>query len=299
MYGRDLPAQNGAPLRLVVPWKYGFKSIKSIVSIRLQETQPETTWSVSAPSEYGFYANVNPAVDHPRWSQKRERRNGEIAKRETRFLNGYAEQVAPLYFWHGSSRELSGGACAVRSRWCWWRSPCSPGSASPGAARNARREPGRDARAHDWIWPLRSARDARGHFPASRVRLVVARAVPAHPRPARVRYCTVRPRSARSSTCGACETLVEDNVERPYITAGFTGFLLLPCLSRDHWTLRLGAGLGRRWSSHRRVYAAAVAASPALPVAQKADIPEPLVYFGILACLFPAVFLPDPQDPGG
>ena len=97
MYGAVLPNQNGAPLRLVVPWKYGFKSVKSIVKIRLQEEQPTTTWSASAPDEYGFYANVNPDVDHPRWSQKRERRIGEIAKRETLYLNGYAEQVGSLY----------------------------------------------------------------------------------------------------------------------------------------------------------------------------------------------------------
>jgi len=97
MYGRDLPNQNGAPLRLVVPWKYGFKGIKSIVSIRLQETQPETTWNMAAPREYGFYSNVNPDVDHPRWSQKRERRIGEFAKRKTLMFNGYAEQVASLY----------------------------------------------------------------------------------------------------------------------------------------------------------------------------------------------------------
>ena len=97
MYGRTLPEQNGAPLRLVVPWKYGFKSIKSIVRIRLQETQPKTTWNQQAPREYGFYANVNPEVDHPRWSQARERRLGEWTKRETLFLNGYADQVADLY----------------------------------------------------------------------------------------------------------------------------------------------------------------------------------------------------------
>jgi methionine sulfoxide reductase catalytic subunit len=97
MYGRDLPNQNGAPLRLVVPWKYGFKGIKSIVSIRLQEARPETTWNISAPNEYGFYSNVNPAVDHPRWSQARERRIGEFAKRPTLPFNGYAEQVASLY----------------------------------------------------------------------------------------------------------------------------------------------------------------------------------------------------------
>ncbi len=97
MYGRVLPNQNGAPLRLVVPWKYGFKSIKSIVKIRLQEAQPETTWSREGPSEYGFYANVNPDVDHPRWSQGTERRIGEWKRRPTLFLNGYAEQVAQLY----------------------------------------------------------------------------------------------------------------------------------------------------------------------------------------------------------
>lgn len=97
LYGEVLPNQNGAPLRLVVPWKYGFKSIKSIVRIRLTEQMPPTAWNKSAPQEYGFYANVNPAVDHPRWSQKRERRLGELRKRETLPFNGYAEQVAQLY----------------------------------------------------------------------------------------------------------------------------------------------------------------------------------------------------------
>jgi methionine sulfoxide reductase catalytic subunit len=96
LYGRDLPAQNGAPLRLVVPWKYGFKSIKSIVRIRFVERQPTTSWMKSAPREYGFYANVNPAVDHPRWSQARERRIGEIRRRDTLMFNGYPE-VASLY----------------------------------------------------------------------------------------------------------------------------------------------------------------------------------------------------------
>jgi sulfoxide reductase catalytic subunit YedY len=97
MYGRTLPNQNGAPLRLVVPWKYGFKSIKSIVRIRLTAKQPPTTWSTEASREYGFYANVNPDVDHPRWSQKRERRIGEFRKRPTLPFNGYAESVASLY----------------------------------------------------------------------------------------------------------------------------------------------------------------------------------------------------------
>ena len=97
LYGRVLPNQNGAPLRLVVPWKYGFKSIKSIVRIRLSEQEPPTSWSLSAPREYGFYANVNPAVDHPRWSQKRERRIGDLLRRKTLPFNGYGEQVASLY----------------------------------------------------------------------------------------------------------------------------------------------------------------------------------------------------------
>jgi sulfoxide reductase catalytic subunit YedY len=97
MYGRDLPGQNGAPLRLVVPWKYGFKSIKSIVSIRFSAVQPPTSWNMSAPHEYGFYSNVNPDVDHPRWSQKRERRIGEFRRRPTLPFNGYAEEVAGLY----------------------------------------------------------------------------------------------------------------------------------------------------------------------------------------------------------
>ena len=97
LYGKELPNQNGAPLRLVAPWKYGFKSIKSIVKIRFTEAMPKTTWAVSGPGEYGFYANVNPAVDHPRWSQKKERRIGELFRRDTLPFNGYAEQVAGLY----------------------------------------------------------------------------------------------------------------------------------------------------------------------------------------------------------
>jgi len=97
LYGKVLPNQNGAPLRLVVPWKYGFKGIKSIVKIRLTEEQPPTTWNLAAPREYGFYANVNPAVDHPRWSQATERRLGEFRRRPTLPFNGYAEQVADLY----------------------------------------------------------------------------------------------------------------------------------------------------------------------------------------------------------
>ncbi len=97
LYGKALPNQNGAPLRLVVPWKYGFKGIKSIVKIRLTEKQPTTTWNLAAPTEYGFYANVNPEVDHPRWSQATERRIGEFARRPTLPYNGYAEQVAGLY----------------------------------------------------------------------------------------------------------------------------------------------------------------------------------------------------------
>jgi len=97
MYGETLPPQNGAPLRLVVPWKYGFKSVKSIVKIEFLENRPHTTWNISSPREYGFFANVNPAVDHPRWSQAKERRIGEFRKRKTLPFNGYGEQVAALY----------------------------------------------------------------------------------------------------------------------------------------------------------------------------------------------------------
>jgi methionine sulfoxide reductase catalytic subunit len=97
LYGRTLPNQNGAPIRLVVPWKYGFKSIKSIVRIRLTRQQPPTTWNLAAPHEYGFYANVNPEVDHPRWSQAREHRLGQLRKRRTLMFNGYGDQVASLY----------------------------------------------------------------------------------------------------------------------------------------------------------------------------------------------------------
>jgi methionine sulfoxide reductase catalytic subunit len=97
LYGEVLPNQNGAPIRLVVPWKYGFKGVKSIVKMRFVDYQPRNTWQVQTPNEYGFYANVNPEVDHPRWSQARERRIGEFFKRKTLMFNGYADQVASLY----------------------------------------------------------------------------------------------------------------------------------------------------------------------------------------------------------
>jgi len=97
VYGKTLPNQNGAPVRLITPWKYGFKGIKSIVKIRFLEQQPRNTWNLSAPGEYGFYANVNPAVDHPRWSQKTERRLGKLWRQPTLPFNGYAADVASLY----------------------------------------------------------------------------------------------------------------------------------------------------------------------------------------------------------
>lgn len=97
LYGETLPPQNGAPVRLVVPWKYGFKSIKSIVKITLVPAEPPTTWNIQAPNEYGFYSNVNPSVSHPRWSQATERRIGEFGRRNTLLFNGYGDQVAHLY----------------------------------------------------------------------------------------------------------------------------------------------------------------------------------------------------------
>lgn len=97
LYGKQMPNQNGAPIRLVVPWKYGFKSIKSLVKITLTSSEPPTTWNLSAPDEYGFYSNVNPEVRHPRWSQATERRIGEFGLRETLMFNGYGEQVAGMY----------------------------------------------------------------------------------------------------------------------------------------------------------------------------------------------------------
>jgi sulfoxide reductase catalytic subunit YedY len=97
LYGKQMPSQNGAPIRLVVPWKYGFKSIKSVVKITLTEEQPPTTWNLAADDEYGFYSNVNPDVDHPRWSQATERRIGELGQRKTLLFNGYGDEVAQLY----------------------------------------------------------------------------------------------------------------------------------------------------------------------------------------------------------
>ena len=97
MYGETLPPQDGAPVRLTVPWKYGFKSTKSLVKIKLVDKQPPNTWNITNPQEYGFYSNVNPKVDHPRWSQATERRLGEFRRRETLMFNGYGDQVASLY----------------------------------------------------------------------------------------------------------------------------------------------------------------------------------------------------------
>src|SRR6266700_3574176 len=97
MYGETLPNQDGAPVRMVIPWKYGFKSVKSIVKIKFVKDQPATTWNLANAHEYGFYSNVNPSVDHPRWSQKKERRLGEFFKRDTLMFNGYSDQVASLY----------------------------------------------------------------------------------------------------------------------------------------------------------------------------------------------------------
>lgn len=97
MYGDPLPPQNGAPVRMVIPWKYGFKSIKSLVKIKLTASEPKSTWNITNAREYGFYSNVNPEVDHPRWTQATERRLGELRRRPTLPFNGYADQVASLY----------------------------------------------------------------------------------------------------------------------------------------------------------------------------------------------------------
>jgi sulfoxide reductase catalytic subunit YedY len=97
LYGEELPNQNGAPIRLVTPWKYGFKSIKSIVRISFTKKQPPTSWNMAGPQEYGFYSNVNPEKSHPRWSQAKERRIGEFLKRPSLMYNGYGEEVASLY----------------------------------------------------------------------------------------------------------------------------------------------------------------------------------------------------------
>lgn len=108
LYGKDLPAQNGGPIRLMVPWKYGFKSAKSLVKITLTDKQPVSTWEALAPSEYGFYGNVNPQVDHPRWSQATERRIGAglfAGRQETLMFNGYADEVAGLYAGQDLARD--------------------------------------------------------------------------------------------------------------------------------------------------------------------------------------------------
>jgi sulfoxide reductase catalytic subunit YedY len=112
LYGQTMPPQDGAPIRLVVPWKYGFKSIKSIVKITLLADLPPTTWNIQAPNEYGFYSNVNPNVDHPRWSQRTEHRIGEFTSRNTLLFNGYADQVGHLY--QGMDLKANYCSCGVR-----------------------------------------------------------------------------------------------------------------------------------------------------------------------------------------
>ena len=125
MYGEALPHQDGAPVRLVVPWKYGFKSIKSIVKITLGGKQPPTTWNKSNAREYGFYSNVNPKVDHPRWSQATERRLGEFRKRPTLMFNGYGDQVASLYTGMDLQEELLSHARTIRAGPRFWYSCCA------------------------------------------------------------------------------------------------------------------------------------------------------------------------------
>src|SRR6266480_3172936 len=123
LYGEVVPNQDGAPLRLAVPWKYGFKHVKSIVKVKFVEKQPLNTWQDQASNEYGFYANVNPTVDHPRWSEATERRIGEFLMRRTLMFNGYGDQVASLYsgmdlrknYGHCGLRIAGGGGSAVRS----------------------------------------------------------------------------------------------------------------------------------------------------------------------------------------
>jgi sulfoxide reductase catalytic subunit YedY len=297
MYGRTLPNQNGAPLRLVVPWKYGFKSIKSIVKIRLQETEPQTTWSQEGPSEYGFYANVNPEVDHPRWSQARERRIGELTKRPTLFLNGYADEVASLYrgmdlrryFWPCSRRR--GRAASPTSRWS--RSVCcrSRRSRSARRARTLGANPVETITHATGQWALRLLLATLAITPLRRV----SRAGPSS-RPggaARASSRSATPRSiSRPSSCSASgldlSALGEEVAERPYVTLGFTALLLLTPLavtSTRAWQRRLG----RRWLTlHRLVYAAAALAVLHFLWLVKADLAEPLAYAAVLVALLAA-----------
>ena len=139
LYGEVMPKQDGAPIRLIVPWKYGFKSAKSIVRIRFIEKQPINTWQEMQPSEYGFYSNVNPTVDHPRWTQATERRIGEFFRRKTLMFNGYGDQVASLYAGHGPEAELLGPG----------RDPSDDAVAQVGAEAGRRSSPA-SAPPHGW-----------------------------------------------------------------------------------------------------------------------------------------------------
>ena len=265
LYGKVLPNQNGAPLRLVVPWKYGFKSIKSIVRIRFTAKQPVSSWQASAPQEYGFYSNVNPDVDHPRWSQARERRIGEFFKRKTLMFNGYADQVAGLY----AGMDLQEVLLT--------------------AVRGARLLKPLDLRRrHSARWRISRSGRGRARLGANPIETIthstgaLDAAVPAHhagrdPAPPADRLERRHPRSggcsasSRSSTVRCtCVTyvwldqffdwaaIVKDVAKRPFITAGFSAYVLLVPLaltSTAGMIRRLG---GRTWRRlHRLVYVAA------------------------------------------
>ena len=135
LYGQVLPNQNGAPLRTVIPWKYGFKCTKALVRVKFMTTQPETSWNTAAPNEYGFYSNVNPNVDHPRWSQKTERRLGgsifSIARQPTLMFNGYGDQVASLYNGHGSPEKFLDASERASGSRSWTSIATSNGSSRP------------------------------------------------------------------------------------------------------------------------------------------------------------------------
>ena len=203
LYGKTLPNQNGAPFRLIVPWKYGFKGVKAIMKISFVDKQPGNTWQVANPDEYGFYANVNPEVDHPRWTQASERRIGQFRRQKTLMFNGYADQVAKLYAGHGSEEEFLTKARVSGFRVQWGKvgvfclGAGSPGAALPGASRRTG--------------------SARIQFASSRFKPGCGRCAFSRSR-CRSRRCGARPGGMASRNIDACSGCSRSSTRRVHLS---------------------------------------------------------------------------------
>ncbi len=295
LYGAALPNQDGAPLRLVVPWKYGFKGIKSIVRIQFVDRQPETSWQRQNSSEYGFYSNVNPTVDHPRWSQATERRIGEFLKRKTLMFNGYGDQVASLYAGMDLRKVLLVGARAVRL----FVKPAVFALALVPVARLAWLAAVQQLGAN----PLEAVTHGTGDWALRFLLLTLAvtplRAVTGWNAVVRVRrmlglfaffYASLHLLTYLwFDQFFSWPDILRDIPKRPFITVGFFAFVILVPLAATSTAGMIRRMGGRRWQAlHRLVYLAAAAAVVHFWWLVKADISQPRLYGLILLGLLAA-----------